>query len=66
MNYEQVLSSWLELNNTLRNATEKECEELMHFERGHRNRIRMMLRIHGRFNILRAARERIEIMRKGN
>lgn len=58
----QTLGSWVRLNKVLQSADEKECHMLMETERKGQRRVTFLLRIHSRFNKLRAERERKEII----
>ena len=62
MNLEEVLSTWVTLNNALRNATEAECSSLLAHEKANRKRTTVLLRVYGRFNQLRGERERRELI----
>jgi hypothetical protein len=56
---ETIGRKWQLLNSELRMATEAECLELLRLEQTRAPlRITYLLRIHGRFNVLRAQRER--------
>ena len=58
---EAALSDWRILHPIVSAATEEECIDLLRREKlGKRRRV-IMLRIHSRFNLLRAHREREEI-----
>lgn len=60
-----ALSSWLYLNHVLSNIKdEKECTRLLDEELKGKKRINFVLRIHSRFNKLRAERERKQLMEK--
>jgi hypothetical protein len=61
LNKEEALSNWLNMNNALRTATEEECFKLLLHEKENRQRLAFMLRIYGRYNQLRAQRERMEL-----
>lgn len=53
---------WDELNETLRtNPTEAQVLSLLEAEMNGAKRMNFMSRIHGKYNVLRAARERIEL-----
>lgn len=57
-----ALSNWKSLNDFLRNATEQQCTELLKQEKKGKARVQFLIRIHGRFNVLRAERERGELL----
>jgi hypothetical protein len=57
-----ALSNWKSLNDFLRNATEQDCIDLLRQERKGKARVQFLIRIHGRFNVLRAERERGELL----
>jgi hypothetical protein len=57
------LKSWKTLNDALRNCTENDAKQLLTNERIGAARPRFLIRIHSRFNKLRAAREREELKR---
>lgn len=54
--------TWDELNAKLRTVDEKECERLLRAERAGKARTQYLLRIYGRFNVLRTERERREML----
>jgi len=56
--------SWRALNEKLIKLTEKEVLDLLNAEREGEQRISMLSRLHQRYTILRAARERAEILKK--
>ena len=56
-----ILASWVSLNEELQNCTEAEAQKLMNEELQGRRRKQFLLRIHSRFNKLRADRERQEL-----
>lgn len=58
---DKALGSWLALNKFLRTAKETQCNILLEFERKGKRRINYMLRIYGRYNVLRSDRERREL-----
>lgn len=53
--------NWSNLNTKLRTASEEECLKMLKHEQTVGKRVNFLLRIHSRFNVLRAARERAEI-----
>lgn len=56
--------NWRSLNATLNDKTEEEVLELLNHERQSERRISMLQRLHQRYTILRAARERVEIIKE--
>lgn len=63
VDYEALLDlPWVDFNNWLMRLTEAELRALLSLEVQRQNRLRVLLRIHNRFNKLRAARER-ELLR---
>jgi len=56
-----VLSTWIGLNDFLRDATQEQCEELLKEECEGCNRKQFVKRIHSRLNKVRADRERKEL-----
>ena len=54
--------TWRELNQMLSTKTEAEVLEMLNEERSGRNRKVVLERLHQRYSILRASRERLEIM----
>jgi hypothetical protein len=55
------IRTWVELNEIIRSADEKTCEQLLKVELDGPKRKVFALRIHSRLNRVRAARERKEI-----
>jgi hypothetical protein len=56
--------NWRSLNAIINNKTEEEVLELLAHERQTERRISMLQRLHQRYTILRAARERVEILKE--
>ena len=56
--------TWSELNKVLRTADERLCADLLATELSGPARKGHLLRIHARFNLLRARRERKELQAK--
>ena len=54
--------NWRELNETLNSMSEDEVLALLKEERKDRQRVTVLTRLHQRYTILRAARERREIL----
>ncbi len=57
--------NWTELNRALLTASEEGCAALLATELAGPRRVAFLLRIHGRFNKLRARREREELLKEG-
>jgi hypothetical protein len=62
--WRKKLTTWRSINHTLSSKTEAEVLELLTQEREGQKRITILERLHQRYNTLRVARERIEIMRE--
>jgi hypothetical protein len=56
--------NWRELNRTLSTLSELQVLELLETEQVEQKRIAILERLHQRYNSMRVARERIEILRK--
>lgn len=56
------LASWANLNEALREADEATTKGLLAREKKDKKRVQYLLRIHARFNKVRAARERAELL----
>lgn len=56
--------NWRSLNAIINDKSEKEVLELLNHERQTERRISMLQRLHQRYTILRAARERVEIIKE--
>ncbi len=54
--------TWRELNHILATKTEVEVLEMLNQERVGRRRIVVLERLHQRYNTLRVARERLELL----
>ena len=55
--------TWRSLNNKLSSLTEDEVLRLLNEERIGAKRVSMLQRLHQRYNTLRVARERIELLK---
>jgi hypothetical protein len=55
-------TTWRELNHILATKTEAEVLEMLNQERAGRRRIVVLERLHQRYNTLRVARERLELL----
>lgn len=58
----KALSTWIHLNEALRDADEDQCSELLRAERRGKARPTFLRRIHSRLNKVRADREREELL----
>lgn len=58
---ETNLETWADLRKALGKATEEECQQLLDLEKEGKNRPTFLARIYGRYNMLRAERERREL-----
>jgi hypothetical protein len=58
----ELLDNWMALNTEAKDMTESECLALITAEREGRCRPNVILRLHGRYNKVRGARERTEFM----
>ena len=60
---EQALQNWKALNEFLRKADEAACKAVLEAERNSaKPRLAFLMRLHGRYNVLRAERERAELL----
>jgi len=55
-------TSWRELNNILATKTEAEVLDMLNAERAGPRRLTVLERLHQRYNTLRVARERLELL----
>jgi len=55
---------WRELNKKLNMLTEDEVLELLEIEREGAKRVTFLERLHQRYTMLRAARERVELLKE--
>jgi hypothetical protein len=58
------LTTWRSINHTLSSKTEAEVLEMLLLEQQTQKRITILERLHQRYNTLRVARERIELMKE--
>ena len=58
------MSTWRRINHTLSSKTEAEVLEMLNEEKNGAKRITILERLHQRYNTLRVARERIELMKE--
>lgn len=56
-----LIDTWAQLNEIVRAATEDQCRDMLMAEMNGLRRRAFLLRIHSRFNLLRAHRERSEL-----
>lgn len=56
--------NWRELNSVLTSKTEDEVLEMLNAERVGAKRLSVLERLHQRYNTLRVARERIELLKE--
>jgi hypothetical protein len=62
--WRRKLSTWRSINHTLSSKTEAEVLEMLNEEKNGAKRITILERLHQRYNTLRVARERIELMKE--
>ena len=60
-----LLLSWKQLNDKIAELTEQEALELLEQEKAGKRRAGFLLRLHGRYNVMRTARERNELLQGG-
>lgn len=58
-----VLTNSKTLNAVLKSLPERELGDLLAYERAHQARMTIMLRLYGRYNLLRSQRERANIIK---
>lgn len=58
------MSTWRAINHTLSSKTEAEVLEMLNTEKNGAKRISILERLHQRYNTLRVARERIELLKE--
>jgi len=56
--------TWRNLNSNLSLKSEKEVLDLLNQERASHKRVTVLERLHQRYNTLRVARERVELLRE--
>lgn len=64
MPIENILSTWIGLNDALRGCDEELCKKLLEAEMAGKCRKVFVSRIHSRLNKVRADRERVELKEK--
>ena len=57
-------TNWRKLNKEINALTEEQVLEMLNAERAGRKRVSILERLHQRYTVLRAARERIEILKE--
>lgn len=57
-------TNWRKLHKEMSTLTEEQVLELLNAERVGRKRVSILERLHQRYTVLRAARERIEILKE--
>lgn len=57
-----ALASWRTMRQALETATEAQCLEMLDAERKGENRATFLMRIYGRYSMLRTERERRELL----
>ena len=57
-------NTWRSLNDRLPTLTEEEVLDMLNNERNTLKRVSMLERMHQRYNTLRVARERLELLRE--
>lgn len=60
---EKLTTTWRSLNSQLSRLSEEEVLRLLNEEREGANRVSMLQRLHQRYNTLRVARERLELLK---
>lgn len=58
-----MTTTWRSLNSQLSRLSEEEVLRLLNEEREGANRVSMLQRLHQRYNTLRVARERLELLK---
>ena len=58
------MSTWRSINHTLSSKTEAEVLQMLNEERAGQRRLTILARLHQRYNTLRVARERIELLKE--
>lgn len=54
--------TWAALNANLKSYTQPQVWELLEHEFSNKKRLNFLLRLHGRFNVLRAKQERMDLL----
>ncbi len=58
------MTTWRSINHTLSSKTEAEVLQMLNEEKNGAKRITILERLHQRYNTLRVARERIELLKE--
>lgn len=58
------MTTWRSINHSLSSKTEAQVLEMLNEERAGQRRITILERLHQRYNTLRVARERIELLKE--
>ena len=58
-----MTTTWRSLNNELSRMSEEDVLKLLNEERNGAKRVTMLQRLHQRYNTLRVARERLELLK---
>ena len=58
------MTTWRSINHTLSSKTEAEVLQMLNDEMATKRRITILERLHQRYNTLRVARERIELLKE--
>jgi hypothetical protein len=58
------MTTWRSINHTLSSKTEAEVLEMLLLEQQTQKRVTILERLHQRYNTLRVARERIELLQE--
>ena len=60
----KAMTNWVMLNTIIGSLTEEQLVEMLEDEKRNRKRMRYLERIHQRYTIVRAARERDELLKE--
>lgn len=58
-----ILQDWVTLNDNIMDKTEEECFKLLTRAKKEKKGVSFLLRIYGRYNVLRTLRERSELVK---
>ena len=58
------MPTWRSINHTLSSKTEAEVLQMLNDERDGQRRVTILERLHQRYNTLRVARERLELLKE--
>ena len=56
--------TWRQLNNELKTFDEEKVLDMLNYEHKHDKRVVVLERLHQRYTVLRASRERIELLQE--